>query len=205
MEPEQEPLYLPQYNKSAHAGKGDRAPRSTWPIVPRPLTVLILEGWCVGFKPLTEAELERRWREAQESLSSPATTTESQDSDRTKGLLARHELEHLRQVNDALSSYQAVLNDKFDIFIHLDIPTSPALEWVYTWRKEQESQLRLEKGPENAMTDEQVEKFVDGYMPAYELYLEGVRRGVFEGTNKRGRQLRIVLDRGRRVLGREVI
>ena len=120
-------------------------------------------------------------------------------------MLGRHKLEHLRQVNDALKAYQTVLNDHLDLFIHLDIPTSSALEWVYAWRKEQESQLRLEKGLENAMTDEQVEKFVDGYMPAYELYLEGVRRGVFEGTDKRGRQLRIVLDRGRRVLGREVI
>lgn len=50
------------------------------------------------------------------------------------------------------------------------------------------------------MTEEQVEKFVDGYFPAYELYTDALREGVFKGRKGgEGRQLRLVVGRDRRV------
>ena len=59
------------------------------------------------------------------------------------------------------------------------------------------------------MTDEQVVKFVDGYYPAYELYSDGVREGVFKGMGrgkgKEGCQLRLVVGRDRSVQFKEVI
>jgi len=49
------------------------------------------------------------------------------------------------------------------------------------------------------MSDEQVIKFVDGYYPAYELYTSALRRGIFAGEQSKGRQLRIIVGRDRRV------
>jgi len=48
---------VPRYDKSAHAGRGDRAAPGTWPNVEGPLDVLLFEGWMSGFKPLETDEL----------------------------------------------------------------------------------------------------------------------------------------------------
>ncbi|XP_052107491.1 D-glycerate 3-kinase, chloroplastic-like, partial [Arachis duranensis] len=42
----------PRYDKSAFNGRGDRADPSTWPEVEGHLTVVLFEGWMLGFKPL---------------------------------------------------------------------------------------------------------------------------------------------------------
>ncbi len=49
---------VPVYDKSAHRGRGDRAPPSSWRQVTGPVDVLILEGWMLGFPPVPEATLE---------------------------------------------------------------------------------------------------------------------------------------------------
>uniref|UniRef100_A0A1D1XKG3 D-glycerate 3-kinase, chloroplastic n=2 Tax=Anthurium amnicola TaxID=1678845 RepID=A0A1D1XKG3_9ARAE len=49
---EGEKVKLPRYDKSAYAGRGDRADPSAWPEVEGPLTVILFEGWMLGFKPL---------------------------------------------------------------------------------------------------------------------------------------------------------
>ncbi|UKZ73684.1 hypothetical protein TrVFT333_001334 [Trichoderma virens FT-333] len=54
-----------------------------------------------------------------------------------------------------------------------------------------------EGDPNAGMTKEQVVKFVDAYYPAYELYSEGLRNGLF--TDKPGAQLRMVVGRDRKV------
>ncbi|EEF44696.1 D-glycerate 3-kinase, chloroplastic [Ricinus communis] len=45
-------MKLPRYDKSAYSGRGDRADPSKWPEVEGPLTVILFEGWMLGFKPL---------------------------------------------------------------------------------------------------------------------------------------------------------
>ncbi|XAR50606.1 Glycerate 3-kinase [Bertholletia excelsa] len=45
-------MKLPRYDKSAHNGRGDRADPSTWPEIEGPLTVILFEGWMLGFKSL---------------------------------------------------------------------------------------------------------------------------------------------------------
>ncbi|XP_010532134.1 PREDICTED: D-glycerate 3-kinase, chloroplastic-like [Tarenaya hassleriana] len=45
-------MKVPRYDKSAYNGRGDRADASTWPEVEGPLTVILFEGWMLGFKPL---------------------------------------------------------------------------------------------------------------------------------------------------------
>ncbi|KAK4159757.1 putative kinase [Cladorrhinum sp. PSN259] len=179
-------LQIPSYNKSAYSGLGDRNPPSTFQTLTEPPKILILEGWLVGFRPLTPSNLEAKYI-------SSATPTRT---------LHNHSLSSLEFINSALAGYEPIWNT-FDTFIHIDTSN---LEWVYDWRIEQERTLRQERGDVNAMTDEQVIKFVDAYYPAYELYEEGVREGVFKADNsKKGCQLRLVVGRGREVVETIVI
>lgn len=174
---------VPCYDKAAFSGRGDRRPESEWPVVNAPgeppVEIVILEGWCVGFRALEPAALEEKW--AGESLT-----------------LKHHSLDDLAFVNEALRGYD-VVTDLFDAFVHID---AEDLSYVYAWRQEQEAKLREERG--TGMTDEQVVTFVDGYFPAYELYSEGVRKGVL-GGGRDGRQLRLVVGKDRKVKVKYII
>jgi D-glycerate 3-kinase len=48
---------LPVYDKSAHSGRGDRAPQSRWPVVLGPFDLVLIEGWMLGFQPRDESEV----------------------------------------------------------------------------------------------------------------------------------------------------
>jgi D-glycerate 3-kinase len=50
-------LRLPTYDKSAMAGRGDRAPESSWPLVRGTVEVILFEGWMLGFEPVDPALL----------------------------------------------------------------------------------------------------------------------------------------------------
>lgn len=50
-------LRVPAYDKSAHGGRGDRAPESDWRVVEGPLDVVLVEGWMLGFTPVPESTL----------------------------------------------------------------------------------------------------------------------------------------------------
>ena len=50
-------IRVPVYDKSAHGGRGDRAPESAWREVRAPLDVVFVEGWLLGYTPLREAAL----------------------------------------------------------------------------------------------------------------------------------------------------
>ncbi|KAH9905032.1 P-loop containing nucleoside triphosphate hydrolase protein [Xylariomycetidae sp. FL2044] len=173
---EGKPTSIPQYDKSAHGGQGDRVPEAQWERVNAPgqprVRVVIFEGWSVGFRALAAAEVQARWE-------APSSRT-----------LRDHQLEHLLFVNDRLADYDAV-TDRFDAFIHIDAEDTA---YVYDWRRQQEQRLREEKGA--GMTDEQVVRFVDAYYPAYELFSDKLRSGLF---GVRGRQLRLVVGRDRGV------
>ena len=177
--------WIPQYDKSAFAGLGDRAPASQWARVNGPgqdkIQVVILEGWCVGFRAVAAAEVEAKWK-------APSRT------------LHNHRLQDLEFVNDQLAAYDAV-TDLLDAFVHVDAEDT---EYVYDWRQQQERQLREERGA--GMTADQVTKFVDAYYPAYELYSDGVRRGIFSGDpSKEGSQIRLVVGKDRGVLEKIVL
>ncbi|PMD47265.1 putative uridine/cytidine kinase [Hyaloscypha variabilis F] len=174
---------VPVYDKSAFNGQGDRTPSSSWETVNGPgqekIRVVIFEGWCVGFSALEDQEVEEKRRG--ESVT-----------------LGRHRLEDLLFVNEKLREYE-VLNEEFDAFIHVDAEETG---FVYAWRQEQEEVLRREKG--TGMSREEVERFVDGYYPAYELFTDKLRQGLFKGREDgKGRQLRLIVGRDRRV--KEVI
>ncbi|GAB1316715.1 hypothetical protein MFIFM68171_06925 [Madurella fahalii] len=173
-----QPVRVPRYDKSAFSGLGDRLPQDIWPTINK-ADVVILEGWCVGFRPLDPRAIEAKWR-------APSRT------------LHNHKLEHLLFVNSCLQSYNTI-TDLLDAFIHID---AEDIEYVYAWRQEQEAQLRRERGA--GMTDDQVIKFVDAYYPAYELFTDGIRAGIFL-PSRPGCQLRLVVGRDRSVQDKMVI
>ncbi|OAQ63084.1 signal recognition particle, SRP54 subunit, GTPase [Pochonia chlamydosporia 170] len=173
------PTYIPVYDKALFSGQGDRLPASEWTPVNQDgqpaVQVVIFEGWSVGFRPISTAEVEEKWK-------APSRT------------LHKHKLEHLQFINEKLREYDDV-TDLFDAFVHID---SEDAEYVYAWRQEQEDWLRVTRGDPNAgMTPEQVVRFVDGYYPAYELYTSGMRSGVFK--DRPGCQLRMIVGRDRKV------
>lgn len=48
---------IPRYDKGAHLGKGDRAPEPEWDELALPVDVVILEGWMLGYSPVSDTEL----------------------------------------------------------------------------------------------------------------------------------------------------
>lgn len=51
---------IPQFEKSLFNGEGDRLPMSG-NSVRTPVDVVIMEGWCTGFYPISSTELDKRW------------------------------------------------------------------------------------------------------------------------------------------------
>jgi len=195
---------IPQYNKAAFNGQGDRVPESEWEEVncdphTDPVRVVLFEGWCVGFRPLSPSTLKSKHEAAVAAARDPHT--------HYVGRLGHHTLQSLTDINEALRQYDAI-TDQLDAFIHIDAADP---QYVYQWRLQQEKDLWEKKG--SGMTDEQVRKFVDDYYPAYELYTDTLRSGVFRpapeagvdhgSVQRRGRQLRLVVGEDRKV--RDVI
>lgn len=48
---------VPVYDKSAHGGRGDRAPVEQWRTVRMPIDLVFVEGWMLGFTPVPESSL----------------------------------------------------------------------------------------------------------------------------------------------------
>ncbi|KAI4135552.1 MAG: hypothetical protein LQ347_000586 [Umbilicaria vellea] len=176
---------IPSYDKSAFQGQGDRVPEQDWECVnlqgKERVRVVILEGWCVGFRPLSSEQVKRKWEDAVRAM----------EQGGYKGRLGSNRLEDVEFINSALKEYDE-LTDQFDALIHIDAEDT---QYVYEWRLEQEVALRATKGA--GMTDEQVVEFVNGYYPAYELFTERLRAGALD--EEKGRQLRLVVGKDRRV------
>lgn len=45
---------VPRYDKSAHAGRGDRFPEDQWAAVEGPVDLVLFEGWMLGFQATDE-------------------------------------------------------------------------------------------------------------------------------------------------------
>ncbi|CAI7604143.1 unnamed protein product [Penicillium discolor] len=190
------PTAIPQYDKSAFEGRGDRVPKSQWKVVNEEgqdkVKVVIFEGWCVGFRAWDDQTLRAKWEAA----------VRQKETGKYDGRLGHVNFEDVKAVNDSLKRYD-ILTDKLDALIHIDAEDP---HFVYEWRQEQERTLRAAKG--TGMTEEQVKHFVDGYYPSYELFTETLRDGAFKpaphnlsasSSDWQGRQLCLVVDRNRRV------
>jgi D-glycerate 3-kinase len=71
---------LPVYDKSAQAGRGDRAPQAAWRRVVGPLDALIVEGWMLGFRPVDPETLAPSLRAPNALLANYASWTGALDA-----------------------------------------------------------------------------------------------------------------------------
>lgn len=95
-------IKIPSYDKSAFSGQGDRADESLWHVVntdaSKKIEVVVFEGWCVGFRALSDEQLRQKWEQAKEAAA-------RSDYD---GQLGRLEFESVKFVNKALERYDAL-------------------------------------------------------------------------------------------------
>jgi D-glycerate 3-kinase len=154
----QQPVKIPRYDKSAHGGEGDRLPQGDWPIVMPPLDFVILEGWCLGFTPVTESLMHDK---------------------------------HLPEVNRLLRPY-GEWYAFFDAFIQLKVSD---IRFAIDWRIEAEKKMRAQG--KAGMSDERIRAYIEGFMPAYELYLPGLKS--FIATLTQHLVIDILRDRSARI------
>lgn len=134
-------LHIPQYDKLARGGEGDRKPAREWPRrLGGPIAVVLLEGWMLGYCHVSEEFLH--------------------------AAVSEHvELRHLRQLNSMLRPYETV----WGLVGAWILLRAPDLSVVYRWRLEQEAESRLclaMPPPQPSRTS----SFVDQFIPAYSLH-----------------------------------
>lgn len=105
---------VPRFDKSID----DRAPSTGWTRVTAPVPVVILEGWCVGARPI-----------ADDALAQPINALERDEDD--DGRWRRH-------VNARLGDDYAALFGRLDVRVLL---RAPDFAHVHAWRLEQEEGL----------------------------------------------------------------
>ncbi|GAB4423371.1 MAG: kinase [Turneriella sp.] len=152
-----QPVAIPRYDKSLCDGEGDRLPENAWPRVEAPLAFVLLEGWCVGFTPVPQAEIADV---------------------------------HMAEVNRLLGSYSAWY-EFFEAFIQL---RTENITNTIGWRIEAEEKMRSQK--KSAMTPERIRAYIERFLPAYKLYLPGLKRSI--GIFGPALVIEIAADRGAR-------
>lgn len=94
-----QPTKIPSYDKSAFKGQGDRVSEKEWEYLnlqgEERVRVVILEGWCVGFRPLSREEIKSKWEDA----------VRAKEQGDYKGRLGYNRLEDVEFINKALKEY----------------------------------------------------------------------------------------------------
>jgi D-glycerate 3-kinase len=159
-------LELPRFDKSLFGGEGDRLPMDgNGTVVEQPpaVDVVVFEGWCVGFHPISEEELLARWNGVWKR-------------EKVKLGLGKNQtgrLEDVKAINEKLQGYLKLWNF-FDVLVRLRAipPANSQLSQyaiVYKWRLEQEHDMKARNGGQG-LTDAAVKSFVDRYIPGYVFF-----------------------------------
>ncbi len=157
---------IPLFDKSLHQGAGDIS-KSTRKVTEKQDFVLF-EGWCLGLPVVSVKELKKICEKDKISL---------QNLD--------PEFKHSKTVLQLTKRYQPLW--KFlDHFIMLK-PSSSDLH--LQWRLQQEKELKQKKGA--GMSTEQVEKFVEPYLPFTYVCYERVKADVKIFIDERHRMRKI--------------
>ncbi|KAF6760225.1 D-glycerate 3-kinase, partial [Ephemerocybe angulata] len=144
---------LPSFDKSLFDGEGDRLPMDDRRVVvvePPAVDVIVLEGWFIGFQPISpellDEKWERVWKREEARLGIP------------EGFCTKS---NIAELNQNLVEYQA-LWDRLDIFIQASLsPIEPEddedspYSIIYQWRLEQEHAMKALNG-NRGMADEAV-------------------------------------------------
>jgi len=183
-------VVLPVFDKSLHGGEGDRITDGLH--VKGPIDVVIVEGWCTGFYPISLEEIDKRW-------SQPVKGLEGAFS------LDMYRKEDIVDINEKLRDYAGWWS-LFDIFIQIKpVDTSPYI-FIYKWRLQQEHNMKARNGGKG-MTDDQVTSFVNRYIPGYVFFGDGVEHGYLASDGLwrlppwHGNGLRITVGEQRDVIG----
>ena len=126
---------IPKFNKATD----DPFPEKQWQTIENPVDIVLLEGWCWGVEPQTEAQLE-----------SPINELELQHD--ANGVWRKY-------VNEQLRSTYVPLYEEMDFWLALQ---APSFDCVYKWRLEQEQKLQKKNiGLANSkiMTPEEILNF----------------------------------------------
>lgn len=167
---------LPIFDKSLCDGEGDRS--SDTVSVSGPLDIFILEGWSFGFAPLTPQALTERLEKGDGKY------------------FPQYDATALGELNDYLADFAEKVWPFFEVLVQVE-PDS--YEHVFRWRLQQEHHMK-EKNGGKGMSDEQVHKFVERYMPSYELWAGGV---LSPDVPWAGRVVRLRYGKDREVMGVE--
>ncbi|HHI77007.1 MAG TPA: hypothetical protein ENJ94_07525 [Gammaproteobacteria bacterium] len=132
---------VPRFDKA----RDDRRPPDQWPRLQPPLDLVILEGWCLGVPPQSEAQ-----------LAEPVNALEAEEDPDGRWR---------RFVNERLAEDYQALHARVDYWIMLQ---APGFDCVLAWRLEQERRLaeRLSAsgGDTGALMDEaRLRRFVAHY------------------------------------------
>jgi D-glycerate 3-kinase len=129
-----EVIELPQFSKADDDRRSERR------VERGPFDVVLLEGWCIGARPQTEAELIE-----------PINAFEREED--ADGRFRRY-------ANHRLAGAYAEIWTELEGLIFLAVPS---FEAVLEFRREQEHKLKRAVGPNAGMSDAQLERFVRHY------------------------------------------
>lgn len=104
---------LPSFDKSLFDGEGDRAPVGSGQSIKPPVDVVIVEGWCMGFYPLEDKELERRYNEVNRAPNDSSVLPD------IPSIFELVSLDDLRTVNAYLKEYPPKLYTFFSMFVQV--------------------------------------------------------------------------------------
>lgn len=180
---------LPVFDKSLHRGEGDRANSTV--NVRGPVDIFILEGWCVGFYSKPPQEIDRLWQDGVDGLGHTFFSDRGYRKD------------NVLDINRKLAPY-ARWWSSLRVFIQIKPDDIHPYIHIYSWRKEQEHAMKARNGG-RGMTDEQVEQFVDRYIPGYVFFGDGVKEGMMDSGGRQpppwaGRSLQIQIDENRDII-----
>eukprot|EP01068_Selenidium_serpulae_P007396 Selendium_serpulae@DN4697_c0_g1_i3.p1 len=155
---------IPFYDKSLRKGRGDRAPRESWPQIRGPVDIVFVEGWMFGL--LVLFCIAHHFGVGFEAL--------DENNERLKNADV-----NVVEINRLLKAYNQ-WHSKMQAWIVVGIDD---INVVFRWRKEQEKAMK--QSGKQGLTDEEVQDFVARFMPAYDLYIPGIRNTGPEGCRSK--------------------
>ena len=75
-----------------------------------PIEVIVFEGWCVGFRALSDEQVETKWKAAKDDF--------EKNGDAYQGQLGKQKLSSALFVNSCLREYDSLTN-QFGAFVHM--------------------------------------------------------------------------------------
>lgn len=160
-ESETKPVELPVFDKSQYSGFGDRLPPGSGPLIFAPVDVVILEGWFIGFLPTSEEIIVQKWEQFQ-------VVPDLQDLPGEAFDMRKYSVKNILEINGNLRCYVECWS-LLDAFIQIRPPETSPYKYIYTWRLEQEHAMKAKNGGKG-MTDEEVRRFIDRYIPGYVFF-----------------------------------